>query len=184
MARLRLRADQPVGEILRLVSVGTVSRDEWEKVVADWKPRGNYSRPLETFTLRHYGRLVAQSDDLSAVLVHVNASGIRTYPTAEDIPAEVFLDTLKGLRADMTRVAEAFKNMPRQSLTADEIAAGFDKLDFGLFGIIDTLACRQGVSDEVIKDMTLADVLGKLNIIATRAACERRLTEIRNRRTR
>lgn len=179
MAQLTIKGDAPVGWLLRLVAQGVISGDQWRAMVEGWKPRGGYRRPLEHYTLRHYGAVVAAHDDAAAVLTHVNASCIRTYSTAGDIPAALFLDTLTGLRRDMERIAQAFKAMPRQALTPEEEAAGFGKLDFGLFGIIDSLACRQGVSDEVVKDMTVADVLGKLRIVASRGACERRLTEMR-----
>lgn len=182
MATIRINGADPIGRTLRLVSQGTIAIADWESLITGWQPQGGYHRPLETMSLRHYGRLLAIGNDYLMVLWHINATGIKEYAVVDEVPAALFLDTLVGLKADIERIGKAFGSLPKASLTPDEVAAGFDKLDFGLFGIVDTLACRQGITDEQVRDMPLADVLGKLNIIAQRSACERRLTEIRRRK--
>lgn len=184
MAQYRVNGDKPVGELLRLVSQGVISEDEWRSVVDGWKSQGFYRVTLDHLTLRHYGRVLACKIDPDAVLVHVNATGIKEYATAGDIPTALYLDTLTGLKSDLNRIESAFKNLPKASLTAEELEAGFGNIDFGLFGIVDTLACRQGLTDEQVKDMPLSDVIGKLSIIGARAQAERRLSDIRARKSR
>jgi hypothetical protein len=88
------------------------------------------------------------------------------------------LSQMLFLRAELKRVKKAFDKAKMPKLTDAEQMAGFGNVNFGFFGIVDSLACRQGVSDEIILKMKLRNVIGKLAIIANHANCERRLTEI------
>lgn len=179
MATLKIKASEPIGETLRLLHQGVISEDQWQALVSSWESKGGYSSRLEDLTLRHYGRLIAAKSDEEAVLIQFNATSMAYFSSPEDIPSGKYLDILVGLKEDMARIDNAFKTLPKAGLTPEEIEAGFDKLDFGLFGIIDTLACRQGLTDEQVKDMRLGDAIGKLAIIGKRAQAERRLADIR-----
>lgn len=83
---------------------------------------------------------------------------------------------------ELKNVKKAFEKARMPKLTEAEQLAGFGNVNFGFFGIVDTLACRQGVADDVILKMKLRNVIGKLSIMATRANCERRLSEIYKKR--
>ena len=184
MATLRLKGSDPVAPTLRLLASGTVSAEDWEALVGAWKSSGTYGKPLEEYSLRHYGELMACTDDIAAVTCHLQATRLRVVRGIGGVTPAEFPDCLKGLREDMERVKKEFDNLPRPALTSEEVEAGFGKLDFGLFGIVDELACRQGLTDEQVKDMSLQTVLGKLAIIGGRAQAERRLADIRTRKSR
>lgn len=184
MATLRLKGSDPIAPTLRLLASGTVSAEDWEAMVGAWSPSGTYGKPLEEYSLRHYGELTACTDDIAAVTCHLRSTRLRTVSDIGDVTTAEFLDCLKGLREDMERIKREFDNLPRPALTSEEVEAGFGRLDYGLFGVVDELACRQGLTDEQVKDMSLRTVLGKLAIIGGRAQAERRLADIRARKTR
>lgn len=183
MATLKIKASKPIGETLRLLHQGVIPEDQWRAFVSSWKQQGGYTSRLEDMSLRHYGMLIAAGSDEEAVLIQYNATNIVLRSEVGEIPTAKYLDILVGLKEDLARIDNAFKNLPKATLTPEEIEAGFDKLDFGLFGIIDTLACRQGLTDEQVKDMRLGDAIGKLAIVGKRAQAERRLADIRARKT-
>lgn len=184
MATLRLKGSDPIAPTLRLLASGTVSSEDWEAMVGAWSPSGTYTKPLEEYSLRHYGELLACKDDVAAVTCHLQAARLRAVSDIGDVTTAEFLDCLKGLREDLERLQKAFANIPKPSLTSEEVLAGFGSLDYGLFGVIDTLACRQGLTDEQVQDMTVRTVIGKLTIIGARAQAERRLADMRARKLR
>lgn len=175
--RVRLRADEPIGRTLRLLRGGVFSAEDFATAVKEWRPIGCYPVKVDELPFGVYSLLIDGRDDAEAVAIYMEAVGKKP-KRIEDIPTGIFVDILHGLRSDLERIANAFKSIPQPTLSTEEVAAGFGSLNFGLFGIVDTLATRQGLTDDQVKQMSVATVVGKLNIIGQRAAAERRLQNI------
>lgn len=128
-------------------------------------------------TLEQFGEIQEAGNDIAALNV---LRGLKKRPPlAWSTPAAEFLHDLAALRGGCAAVKSAFDKIPRPALSGLEKAAGYGGSDgFGLFGIVDLLARRQGLTDEEAKKITIGNAIGKLTIDATAAARERRLLDL------
>lgn len=174
---LRARTCQ---ELAQLMISGLISREEWAGFLDGLHEP---PAPVEHLTLGEFGELSEAGDDISTVQTYRRLLGLR--PLSESDSAKEFVRELAAIRAGVRMVDSAFSRIPRPSLSALEKSAGYGAADnFGLFGLVDCLARRQGLTDEQAKAITVANAIGKLTIDAEAARRERRLIELQNQRAR
>lgn len=175
---MKIRA-KCVADILEVLASRLMTGEEWKASVKSW---GRDTAPIEALTLDQYGALCECKDDFELYAAYKRAKGERI-PRLGD-PAKGFMEELGAIVRGMEKVAAAFDSIPRTAMTGDERAAGFGSRNFGLFGLVDRLARRQGITDEEAKRMTIAAAIGKLTIDAHQQVCQRRYDEICSRRQR
>lgn len=167
-------------ELLRFVAEGVISAEEWRRLVEETPPAA-LPDDITHLSLADYFAATATSDDYECCgLVWRGLGGTWSPPP----PPYDFLRRLHAVADGLRRVAELFEALPTPALTADEQAAGFGKLNFGVGGLIDRLARRQGISDGEAKTMTINSALGKLAIDGSIAVAERRFALIQQKKTR
>lgn len=157
---------------------GLVTKDEW---VAYLDGLGERPADIAGLTLDEFGRLSECRNDIETVQTWRAVKGLP--PLTEADSAREFVHELAAIRGGVRMVETAFAKIPRPTLSAAERAAGYGGNDgFGLFGLVDTLARRQGLTDEEAKKITVANAIGKLSIDGLAAARERRCMDIQRRR--
>lgn len=171
---MRLKATT-VDHLAEWLSSGLVTPDEWRELVTC---HGRNADPVDFFswTLDEYDDLLHSFNEFEMVDKVCEKLQKRKPKHARD-----WLRVMGGVAKGLAAVDAAFDGVPRPSLSAEEVSAGFGKT-FGLFGVVDALATRQGVADDVIKRMTLSTIIGKLTISATKAVAERKHQELCSRR--
>lgn len=175
---MKLRANC-VADVLEILASRLMTAEEWKKHVKEW---GRDVAAIESLTLEQYGELCEAEDDFALFAAWKRAKGDRL-PRLGD-PAEDFMEELGAVVRGMERVSAAFDAIPRIAMSSDERAAGFGGRNFGLFGLVDRLARRQGITDEEAKKMTVSTAIGKLTIDAHQEVCQKRYDEICSRRQR
>lgn len=138
---------------------------------------------LFPLTLEQFGEMQEAENDIAALNV---LRGLENrVPVSWDTPAAEYLHDLAALRGGCAAVKAAFDKIPRPALSGLERAAGYGGADgFGLFGVVDLLARRQGLTDAQAKKITVANAIGKLTIDAMAAIRERRLMDMQRSRAR
>lgn len=171
---MRLKATT-VDHLVEWLASGLVTKDEWRGLITC---HGRSADPVDFFswTLDEYDDFLHSANEFEMVEKVCQKLHHRRPKHARD-----WLRLMGGVAKGLEAVDAAFKNVPRPALSAEEVSAGFGKT-FGLFGVVDALATRQGVADDVIKSMALSAIIGKLTISATRAVAERKHQELCNRR--
>lgn len=172
---LRIRTCRELADTL---ASGLVTNEEWAGYLD-----GLGERPADVagLTLDEFGRLSEAANDIATVQTWRAIKGLP--PLTEADGANEFVHELAAIRGGVRMVEQAFAKIPRPSLSAAERAAGYGGNDgFGLFGLVDTLARRQGLTDEEAKKITVANAIGKLSIDGLAAARERRVMEIQAKR--
>lgn len=173
MTRIRVRTITQLRDALR---AGIIASDEWNSIVRGWQSE---SIEVEELSLEQYSNLSSFSSDFD--LLNYVESSLKLKKVRS---AAAFIARLAGIVEGIEKVQKAFSNLPSPDLSADELQAGYGNLQFGLFGIVDRIARRQGITDEAVKKMSVATVIGKLKIDGEVAACERRYAAIVNARRR
>lgn len=167
-------------ELLRFIAEGVISAEEWRQLV-EGTPPAALPDDITRLSLADYFAATATSDDYECCeLVWRGLGGTWSPPP----PPYDFLRRLHAVADGLKRVAELFEALPTPALSADEQAAGFGKLNFGVGGLIDRLARRQGMSDDEAKKMTINAALGKLAIDGSIAVAERKFALIQQKKTR
>ena len=174
MTRLRLKT---AGDVCSLLASGVVDSSEWRRIIDEWKMRKRVD--VEDMTLDDYSTLSGMSSDWQLSTFVAEKLGVRLTTSTS---AKEYISFLAGVTDGIKRIQDAFEKIPSPSLSAEEQQAGFGKLAFGLFGVVDKLARRQGVRDEDIKMLPVSSIIGKLMIDGRTAVCERRYNEIIRRR--
>lgn len=174
MTRVRLRT---AADVCSLLASGVVDSEEWRRIIDEWKMRERVD--VEDMTLDDYSTLSGMSSDWQLVTFVASKLG-KTITLSTS--AKEYIGYLAGVTDGIRRVQEAFERIPSPSLSPEEQQAGFSSLAFGLFGVVDKLARRQGVRDEDIKSLPVSSIIGKLMIDGRTAICERRYNEIIRRR--
>lgn len=169
---MKLRA-RCVADVLEILASRLITKEEWTQAVRSW---GRNVADLDTLTLDQYGTMCETQDDFALYAEYKRAKGERI-PRLGD-PAQEFMEELGSIVRGMERITQAFDAIPRIAMSTEEKAAGFGSRNFGLFGIVDTLARRQNITDDEAKAMPLSSVIGKLTIDAHQRACEKRYNEI------
>lgn len=164
-------------EIVEYLHAGLITRDELAEALDKWPTP---PADLLGVTLDDLGRVTEAGNDIEAANIWLDLSGQPLI--TEDSSAYSLMSALSAVRKGCRQVKAAFDAIPRQSLTAVERAAGFGGDDgFGLFGVADYLARRQGLTDEQAKRITVANAIGKFTIDARQVQRERRAMKIRAR---
>lgn len=169
---MRLKA-KSYSDLLEMLASGLIRPEEWREAVMS---RPCAPAPVDGLTLRDYGELCDAKDDAEALAIWRRVNH-QPPPKLSD-PASEVLDDIAAVAKGMERVSEAFAKIKYPPMSPEEKQAGFGKRNFGLFGLIDRLARRQGVTDEEARDMTVSDAIGKLAIDADAAMCQRNYMEI------
>lgn len=169
---MRLRA-KTFSDLLQSLASGLISPDEWRQAVLS---RPVTPAPVERLTLLNYGYLCDAKDDAEALVIWRKVNGLRP-PKLSD-PASEVMDDLAAVAKGLQLVNEAFAKIRTPPLSNEEKQAGFGKRNFGLFGLVDRLARRQGITDVEARQMTVSDAIGKLAIDADAATCQKNYMEI------
>lgn len=169
---MRLRA-KTYADLLHALASGLVSPEEWRRTVM---ARPSAPAAVEAVSLEAYGLLCDCHDDAEALAVWRRVNH-QPPPSLSD-PASEVLDDIAAVAKGMERVNEAFAKIKYPAMSAEEKQAGFGKRNFGMFGLVDRLARRQGITDVEARRMTVADAIGKLAIDADAAICQKNYMEI------
>lgn len=132
--------------------------------------------PVERLSLLNYGYLCDARDDAEALVTWRRVNGLKP-PKLSD-PACDVMDDIAAVAKGLALVSDAFAKIRTPPLSDEEKRAGFGKRNFGLFGLVDRLARRQGITDGEARNMTVSDAIGKLAIDADAATCQRNYMEI------
>lgn len=170
MTRIRFRT---ANELRTAQYAGVIASDEWRRIVDNFP--APEAIPVEELTLEQYSNLANMADDYALVDYVCRCLCRRV----QNLSAWRFIALLSGIVKGISKVQAAFEAIPEVELGADERQAGFGALKFGLFGVVDRLARRQGISDEQVRAMKVSAIIGKLRIDAEVSRCERRLAAIR-----
>lgn len=157
------------------LSSGLMTAAEWRGLIT---LHGKSADAVDFFvwTLAEYDVLLHSGDEF-AMVENVCRKLRRPAPRH----AAGWLKMMGAIAKGLEAVDNAFAAVPRPSLSAEERSAGFGK-SYGLFGVVDAIATRQGVADDVVKGMTVATVIGKMTIIADKVASEKKYSRICNSR--
>lgn len=174
---------ESTAELVRLYSEGVISPDEWQGLVAD-APPDELPDDITHLTLADYADAVGggeDKDDYHICRTIWLALGGRWEPIP---PPFDFLRRLHAVADGLKKINSLFEALPSPPLSALEQQAGFGSLNFGVGGLIDRLARRQGITDEQAKGLTINAVLGKLAIDGRVAICEKKYQRLINSKTR
>lgn len=166
-------------ELLRYLAEGVITPDEWRELV-NGTPPAELPDDITHLSLADYFSATSTNDDYECTELVWRALGGGWSPIP---PPYDFLRRLHAVADGLKHIAELFENLPTPPLSADEQAAGFGRLNFGVGGLIDRLARRQGLSDDEAKKMSVNSALGKLAIDGTIAVAERRFALIQQKKT-
>lgn len=177
---MRLRA-KSYSDLLGMLASGLIRPEEWRQAVLS---RPCAPAPVERLPLRDYGELCDAKDDAEALAIWRRVN--RQQPPKLSDPASEVMDDIAAVAKGLQLVNDAFAKIRTPPLSSEERQAGFGRRNFGLFGLVDRLARRQGLTDEEARNMTVSDAIGKLAIDADAATCQRNYMEIcrRNSKTR
>lgn len=128
---------------------------------------------IQDLSMGDYGELTKAKTDLDLVATYCRLVGI-ALPTKAAAYVALLSFVTKGIRV----VRDAFAAVPGGGLSADEVMAGFGSRNFGLFGVVDRIARRQGITDEQARAMSVATIVGKLTIDGHLNECQKRLNTI------
>lgn len=168
-------------ELIRLYAEGVISPAEWEQLVAE-APPDELPDDITHLTLADYADAIGgDGDDYHVCRTIWVALGGKWEPIP---PPFDFLRRLHAVGDGLKKINDLFEALPSPPLSAMEQQAGFGNLNFGVGGLIDRLARRQGITDEQAKGMTINAVLGKLAIDGRVAICEKKYQKLINAKTR
>lgn len=171
-------------EFMLLSSRGLVVRPTRAEI--DALPRPDVLCGVETpESLDHLtmGQLADITADGGDLLKAVNiVTGVDAGALAAE-PFERVVGFLNFLKSELVRISDLFRQLD-VAHTAEEVQAGIDRLDFGLFGTVDWYARRMGYKnqDEVLETVPWLRVWQCAKNDAEKIEFEKRYNEIISRR--
>lgn len=177
---IEIKYEDDVLKLLELLNAKIIKPDKYERILSEFEKKDYNNEKVKAvlpsvmdLTFDEFIEMTDVKTDEEMLRRYEAFAGIRPSHSVGS-----YLSKIVFLRNELKSVKKAFDFAKMPNLTDLEITAGFGRMNFGYFGIVDMLACRQGVSDDVILNMKLKNVIGKLTIIANKAKCEKMLTEL------
>lgn len=169
MTQIKVNTD----ELRRMLKVGVITAADWANIVNKGVAIP-LKAPIETLTLRQFVECQQRKTDYDLVcyvLECLNYGRIKLTP-------KTFIGYLKTIATGLKEINNLFAQIPQPVLTDEERQAGYNKLNFGVPGLVDRLARRQGITDTDVENMSISRIIGKMLIDSKTELCNRRFQEI------
>ena len=173
---ISLHRDDPESRLIELVAHKVIDASDIGKMLHSYErehPDGSAYPSIMDLPFRDFVTIVNSPNDFAMVFTWRELAHIDEPKTIGNL-----IKQLSFLHIELKKIKKAFDKAKMPKLSEAEQIAGFGNANFGFFGIVDMLACRQGVADDVILAAKLRNVIGKLAIVAHKANCEKRLSEM------
>ena len=160
----------------RLFKAGILTQKHYDELKDKSEPYKLPKSFLE-YTLDEYFCLINSSKkgDLS-IIKFIFAKNKASF--FQKMTIETYFGILKAIENEFAKVKRAFDSIQKPPLSSEAKQAGFDRLDFGDYGLIDYIAKRHSLTDEEASKAILGFVIMKMRNDAQVAMCEYRMQEI------
>jgi hypothetical protein len=140
-------------------------------------PRVALPKNIMSYTLDEYFGLLnaAKNGDIS-IVSYIFAKQDKNF--LKRLTVWKYFGILREVEEQFALIKRNFDAIPKPPMSQEAIQAGFDKLDFGDFGLLDYIAKRQHLTDEEAGKSILGFVIMKLQNDGKIAVCEWRMNEL------
>lgn len=177
---MNIKKSDKAEKLLRYLASGLITKDEFEgliKNVKAFKPSGD----LIMVTLEEYKNFENEYEKgvvyaliWTVETIHGQKNG-RKY--IKNLNVVDFLGWMKYLQEAKARIKKQMDNIPKPAASQRVYDAMTNIFDFGIYGIIDRLAQRQGLTDKEAAQIPLLHAITKLKIDGEKAVINQRVHE-------